>query len=104
MINLISITNANLYNVKNSDELKSYFDKLENPNKKKILSYLKNSSFESSCTTEKVFDYVEKKITDIPMVSYCDNKFYWDDREIYYFEKYNLKLNDDFIEYVLKRS
>lgn len=104
MIYLISITNANLYNIVNTDELRSYFDKFENPNKQKILSYLKNNLFESSCTTEKVFDYIENRSTNIPMVSYHDNRFYWDDREIYYFEKYNLKLNDDFIQYVLSRS
>ena len=33
-----------------------------------------------------------------------DGVFEWSTDEIYYFEKYNIKLEDEFIEYVLKKQ
>ncbi len=52
-----------------------------------------------------VKDIVTNKKTDIPVRMYQEKDlFYWNDYHIYYFEKYNLKLSDEFIEYVLKRS
>jgi hypothetical protein len=101
---MLFIADIKLYDNVDIAELKSCLCESENSNKQEILKYLKNSLFESSCTTEKVFDYINNKRTDIPIVAYHDDKYYWDDRYIYYFEKYNLKLNDDFIEYVLKHS
>ena len=34
---------------------------------------------------------------------YSDGEYTWYESEIYHFDKYNLKLNDDFIEYVLNK-
>lgn len=100
---MMFITDIKLYDKVNTDELKSNLSKSEHPDKQLILEYLKNKSFISSCTSEKVMDYVNNKKTDIQIVAYHDDKYYWDDRFIYHFEKYNLKLNDDFINHVLNR-
>ncbi len=97
------ITNVKLYDNVNTDEITSNTCKSEHPNKQIILEYLKNASFVSSCTTDKVIDCVTNKKTNIQIVAYHDDKYYWDDRYIYHFEKYNFKLNDDFIQYVLNR-
>ena len=77
---------------------------VEEPYKKTMLEYLKNTERRSSCTTEKVYDYFEKKYVDIPIVAYHDEFFYWDDRDIYYFEEYNLKLAEEFVNHVLKQT
>lgn len=97
------ITPVWLYSKVNVEELKDNLSKTECKYKQIILEYLKNLNFRTAYTTERVFDFVKNKETDIPMVAYEDEKYYWDDREIYYFEKYNLKLNDNFIQYVIKK-
>ncbi len=46
-------------------------------------------------TGEKVFDADNAR---------SDGKYQWYESDIYHLEKYNLKLNDDFIQHVLNRS
>ena len=84
--------------------LKDTCSTVESVHKHTIISYLKNSKRASSCTTERVYDYFEDHFVEIPIVAYHDDKYYWDDRDIYYFEKYNMKLNDDFINHVLEQE
>ena len=50
-----------------------------------------------------VIDFQTKEWTNIENLDYETDNFYWNTSDIYHFEKYNLKLNDDFIEYVLNR-
>ncbi len=69
----------------------------------KILKYLK--SFSSDCAAGmSLVDEITGDSLNTCVCGYEDCKYYWDDREIYHFEKYNLKLNDDFIEYVLNKN
>lgn len=99
-----SISDIKLYGNVDLSKLKESCSDIAITEKHEILDYLKNNSFASSCATEKVVDCFENKKTDIQMVAYHDDEYYWDDRDIYHFEKYNLKLNEDFIQHVLNRS
>lgn len=72
-------------------------------NKQKILDYLKRFP-ESAFTSEPVKDKYTNKVVYDANNARSDGEYTWYENEIYHFEKYNLKLNDDFIEYVLKRS
>ena len=85
-----------------AEELKRYLSDRESPYKDQILRYMHFDRFESACTTAKVYDYILDKETDIAMTSYHDELYYWDDRDIYYFEKYNIKLSDEFVSHVLR--
>lgn len=70
--------------------------------KDKILQYLK--SFEPDCAAGMTLvDEITGADTGISVNGYEDGRYYWDTRHIYHFEKYNLKLNDDFVEYVLSK-
>ena len=84
--------------------LKNNCSNAENPYKVNILKYLKDSKNRSSCTTDKVYDYFSNRFVNIPIVAYHDDSFYWDDRDIYYFEKYNLKLTEEFVNHVLEQT
>lgn len=71
--------------------------------KETILKYLKK--FEASYfTSEPVVDVFSNTIVADADNGYTDGKYTWYKSEVYYFEKYNLKLNNDFIEYVKKAS
>ena len=70
--------------------------------KNDILEYLK--SFSPNCySSALVNDILEDQETDISEVGYTDGEYIWYSSWIYHFEKYNLKLNDDFIAHVLSK-
>lgn len=73
-------------------------------NKSMILQYLTNRDYLKYASTKKVYDVFQKAdSTKFCQVGYSDGVYQWTSDEIYYFEKYNLKLNDDFISYVLSK-
>lgn len=82
----------------------SEFSKIisENPidEKEKVLEYLKKFP-EVAFTSEPVRDKYSNKIVYDADNARTDGKYTWYESEIYHFEKYNLKLNDDFIQHVL---
>lgn len=68
--------------------------------KDKILYYLKKFEWDAiRCST--LNDFVAKKLLTPSVWYYTDGEYGWDDEEIYHFEKYNMKLNQDFIDKVL---
>lgn len=77
--------------------------KLKNSVKSKILIFFKNHQ-PLTYSGSYVQDIVTNSKTDIPFRMYQEKDlFYWNDYHIYYFEHYDLKLNDDFIDYVLNK-
>ena len=71
--------------------------------KNDILKYLRSFS-ECAFISEPVRDKYTNQIVYDADNARSDGEYTWYESEIYHFEKYNLKLNDDFIEHVLKRS
>ena len=70
------------------------------PAKEKVLAYLK--SFDPDCVAGMyLVDEVTGETIHSCVEGYEDSEFYWDTREIYHFEKYNLHLDEDFVEYVV---
>lgn len=69
-------------------------------NKLEILKYLK--SFEDwAFTSEPVYDIINgKKVADADNAK-TDGIYTWYQSEIYHFENYNLRLNHEFIQYVI---
>ena len=57
-----------------------------------------------SFTSAPVIDIFTDKEVKSADNGYSDSEYIWRESEIYYFEKYNLKLNDDFIKYVLNKK
>ncbi len=81
----------------NAGELRSY--KLPENSKKRILDFLKNREPDAvaACHTK---DEISGKSTDIPLCSYKFEDFYWDSRDILYFEKYDMPLYPYFLDAV----
>lgn len=70
--------------------------------KEKVLKYLK--SFAPDCATGmSLVDEITGEDTGLSVDGFEDEKYYWDSRYVYHFEKYNLVLNEDFINHVLTR-
>lgn len=94
--------NSNLRKLSKADFLKLCTPK-NIPNKNKILEYLKSFDAEY-CSAALVYDVVTGKETQTDELGFTDGEYTWYSSWIYHFEKYNLKLNDDFIEHILKAT
>lgn len=47
------------------------------------------------CAT--IYDLIKNEPTFESIYAFTDDEYYWDSEEIYYFENYNLRLNEEFI-------
>lgn len=70
--------------------------------KKKILSYLKCYRA-IAFTSQPVFDIFTGKQVGAADNGRSDGEYMWYESEIYHFEHYDMRLQKDFIEHVLKR-
>lgn len=69
-------------------------------NKEKILVHLKQREIEAVCS-KPVKDPFTKKLIYFSTCEYEEGEYGWDNLYIYLFEKYNLRLDDNFIKNVL---
>lgn len=72
--------------------------------KGRILEYLR--SFPATyAAAMSLKDEITGQTLDSGVSGYEDEEggWFWDDRMIYHFEKYNMKLSEEFIDYVLSR-
>lgn len=68
--------------------------------KEKILEHLKSGKV-SAVAPSYIKDVIANKTVNKTLMMMNDGKYEWRSDVIYYFEKYNLKLSDDFIKEVL---
>ncbi len=69
---------------------------------KKIIHYL-NKFSPSVFTSEPLIDiFTEKKISDADN-GYSDGEYEWYDSDIYYFEHYNLKIDENFVKKIVEK-
>lgn len=68
--------------------------------KEEVLEYMK--SFKSSAVVAGIplIDKIAKEQTDVPMNTFNDGEYYWTSREIYYLDKYDLELKQEFVDKV----
>ena len=84
---------------------KETFSNLKNDNsidKDFFVSFLKNGKLVSIGGI--VVDFSTGEWTNIENLDYESGDYYWNSSDIYHFEKYDLKLNSDFIKYVLEKT
>ncbi len=72
------------------------------PKKNIILSFMRNAPIIATPSLP-VHDRMTGEEVFPANNAYSDGIFTWYESDIYHFEKYNLKLNDDFIQHVLNR-
>ncbi|MBR2934817.1 MAG: hypothetical protein IKB79_04485 [Oscillospiraceae bacterium] len=74
------------------------------PQKRKVLHFLK-AFRPTSATSGKVFDVVSQQSVDnLYNVCYEYCGFFWSETDIYHFEKYNMPLNQSFLNFVLTKT
>lgn len=90
----------------NNDNLPSIFDAIQEDAPKykaRILRYLKNG-FPAAMAPGHLIDKIDGKTIISTLAYYDDSVYRWRSDVIYYFQKYNIKLPDDFVEYVLRNN
>lgn len=89
-----------IYKDKDLPTIKSLISKEPIENKAKILEYLKKGKVTAAATgTAK--DIITGKTIDEPFCMFTDGVYAWRSDTIYYVDKYNLKLEDEFIKHAL---
>lgn len=98
----LSFQSNNFKKLKYINKCNNVFCGEEIDDKEEILFYLK--SFKPRYATSAfVYDEIKHKtIEGIYDVGYDDGTYYWDGKDIYHLENYNMPLNSEFIKYVLK--
>ena len=82
--------------------IKDFLSDFPVPEKAEVLSYLKSASVAAASPGIMEDAFTGKSIPG-EFLAYYDGKYTWRSDFIYHFEKYNLKLPDDFIAHVMKR-
>ena len=88
--------------VLNKQSMKDLISDTSIKEKEIVLKHLKSGTMEAV-----YFSYAKDVLTGGfigEQIMYNDGKYRWFTDTIYYFEKYNVKLPDDFIEHVLNQS
>lgn len=83
--------------------VKDIREKYSDADKKRIMEYFRRFSA-SLFTSAPVIDVFTGEQVDDANNGYSDGEYTWYQSEIYHFEHYNMKLQSDFIEHVLKAS
>lgn len=91
-----------IYDTSLNKETYLNFPKQKYENKNAILDFLKKGKLTSIGGI--VTDFFTDTWTFIENLDYESGEYYWNTSDIYHFEKYDLKLNDGFIQYVLKQT
>lgn len=68
--------------------------------RQRVLEYLKNGK-KGAVASGYAIDLINQERIPGELCCYSDGKFGWRSDTIHYFEKYNLKLEDEFIKHVL---
>lgn len=73
------------------------------PNKNRILQYLRSGKV-IAAAPGRMWDVFSDKPIPGEMLAYSDGTYYWGSEAIYYFDKYNMKLPDEFVCRILNQS
>lgn len=92
------IENINLKSIKTLDDLSNITTKEEIKNKSEVLSYLKTVTEPTMIAPKILRDAITNETYSLGHSIYEYNGFIWNTMIIYYFEKYNLKLSNDFLK------
>ena len=89
----------------NSDSLPCLRDDIGRPNEHKelILDYMKRIE-STSASPAKIRDVITGQEIDLPLECKNDGVYGWRTDYMFYIEKYDLRIPDDFVKYVLSKT
>ena len=79
-----------------------YINPEEPENKQIILDYLKKGRV-TAVYPARLYDAVTKQTQNVSLRCLTDGKYAWRSDLIYYYTKYNVKLDHDFISYIMRK-
>lgn len=88
------------YNDDKLPSIKQSFTQYTPEQKTKVLNYLKNGN-KGAIAPGKMTDVISGEVIDGELCCYSDGKYGWRSDLIYYFEKYNIELPEDFVNMVV---
>jgi hypothetical protein len=100
---ILKITNFRFKDIKSYKDLIPLCEKMDSEKKKIIVDFFDKLKPEAY-TFSNIYDYFLNKEVNFPIMGYEVADYEIDSRVIYFFKNYDLKLNDDFIEYVLNKK
>ena len=90
----------------NDDKYPSIFSAVRDEapeNKSKILGYMKTARVEARAPGY-LYDRINQDAIILKPACYTDGVYAWRSDVIYYYEKYNIELPEDFITHVLRKT
>lgn len=82
--------------------IRSMISENKDKNKDIIIAYLKNGKRTAESPSRPI-DLITGKSLNMSLAMQSDGMYTWRSDFVYYYEKYNLKLNPDFISHVLQQ-
>ena len=82
--------------------IRKFIQKLPYENQKNVVEYLKSGQIHIA-TTARIVDALTGETTNQTLVYMNDGKYSWSNRLIYHIEKYNLRLQRDVEEDIIRR-
>lgn len=68
----------------------------------KVLLYMKNKSLETLATSNNFYDPITGKLIHTATICFENTDYIWSNAEIYVFQKYDVKLNSDFVDMAIR--
>ena len=99
---MISLINYKEFGAEAAPSIKEYFEKNPYKNKRMIIDYLKNGSV-TAVSPGFQTDYISGKPIKATTTLMDDGVYSWSSTLIYYVEKYNMRLPQEFEQYVLSK-
>ena len=97
---MIPVIKYSVRNIKTPEDLKAVTSTTPVRNRKKILEFLKSAE-EGTIGFVALKDPITKKAYSTGLVCYEKEGYSWNNGVVYLFEKYNIKLNDEFLKHFL---
>lgn len=98
MISILEV--KEIYGNEKFPSIRDLIEETAPKSKNKILNYMKNGNV-VAVAAGRATDIISGEVIDEELFCYSDGKYSWRSDTIYYFEKYNIKLPSEFIDYAL---
>ena len=95
------ITKEKIQNM-DSENLEACFSAVPIPEKPAVMSYFRSIGY-IGISSGHFTDIITDKDSGHDNKLYIDDKFFWYENEIYYFDKYNLCLNPEFVKHACEK-
>jgi hypothetical protein len=95
---MIPVVKYSIRNIKTPEDLNNVISSSPVKNRNKILAFLKSAE-DGVIGFTALKDPVTKRVYSTGLICYEKDGYSWNNGVVYLFEKYNIKLNDEFLKH-----